>query len=85
MWFRRQRPEVSVVLYTRQGCHLCEVADAVLRQHGLSPEPRDIDADPEWRDRYNTCVPVVVINGKERFRGRVNETLLKRILRSEGT
>jgi glutaredoxin len=70
----------SVTLYTRSGCHLCDDAHALLVRHGLSPHLVDIDADPKLRERYNHCVPVVVIDGKERFRGRVNEVLLKRIL-----
>lgn len=74
----------EVVLYTRKGCHLCDDAAALLREHGLQPTAIDIDADPALRERYNTCVPVVVIDGKERFRGRVNEVLLKRLLRANG-
>ena len=72
----------QVLLFTRAGCHLCEEAEAVLTQHGLSPQKIDVDANPELRARYDTCVPVVVIDGKERFRGRVNEVLLKRLLKS---
>lgn len=72
----------QVTLYTRVGCHLCEEALALLARYGIAPELVDIDADPGLRDRYNTCVPVVVIDGRERFRGRVNEVLLKRLLRS---
>lgn len=78
--FGSPMPAHSVILYTRAGCHLCEDAEALLARHGLRPELVDIDADPALRARYNTCVPVVVIDGRERFRGRVNEVLLKRIL-----
>jgi len=67
-------------LYTRRGCHLCEEALATLWRHGLMPQLVDIDADPELRQRYNECVPVIAIDGKERFRGRVNEVLLARLL-----
>jgi glutaredoxin len=70
----------DVVLYTRKGCHLCDDALAVLERHGLSPRRVDIDADADLQQRYNECVPVVVIDGKERFRGRVNEVLLARLL-----
>jgi len=70
----------SVSLYTRAGCHLCDEAHALLVRHGLQPELVDIDADPALRERFNYCVPVIVIDGKERFRGRVNEVLLHRIL-----
>jgi glutaredoxin len=70
----------TVALYTRVGCHLCDDAHALLVRHGLRPELVDIDTDPALRERFHTCVPVVVIDGKERFRGRVNEVLLRRIL-----
>jgi hypothetical protein len=40
----------------------------------------DIDGDPQLQTRYNECVPVVVIDGRERFRGRVSEVLLQRLL-----
>lgn len=71
----------QVLLFSRPGCHLCDEAEQVLVRHGLKPHKIDIDASPELHDRYDTCVPVVVINGKERFRGRINEVLLQRLLR----
>jgi glutaredoxin len=74
---------LQALVYTRDGCHLCEDAIALLRRHGLSPKTVDIDADPELRERYNVCVPVVVIDGRERFRGRVDERLLRRLLAAE--
>jgi glutaredoxin len=76
----KQQNGPSVVLYTRDGCHLCEVARRVLEEHGLSPESVDIDADPELRKRFDTCVPVVEIDGRIRFRGRVEPVLLRRLL-----
>jgi glutaredoxin len=74
---------MQVVLYTRAGCHLCDDALDALRRHGLSPRLVDIDAEPGLRERYNECVPVVEIDGKERFRGRVNEMLLSRLLMNQ--
>lgn len=73
---------VRVVLYTRHGCHLCDTARDLLVRHGLTPEEVDIDASPDLRTRYDVCVPVVEIDGKERFRGRVDERLLVRLLRA---
>ncbi len=70
----------DIVLYSRQGCHLCDVAAEILSRNRLAFEVVDIDADPQLRERYNECVPVVVIDGKERFRGRIDELLLRRIL-----
>jgi glutaredoxin len=71
---------MEVVIYTRKGCHLCDDAEALVRQHGLRPRLVDIDDDPELQDRFNVCVPVIEIDGKIRFRGRVNEVLLRRLL-----
>ena len=70
----------DIVLYSRGGCHLCDVAADILARHGLEFERVDIDSDPALRARYDTCVPVVVIDGRERFRGRVDELLLERLL-----
>jgi glutaredoxin len=71
---------MDVILYTRTGCHLCDDALAMLMNHGLDPTIVDIDADPELRDRFNACVPVVEIDGKVRFRGKVDPLLLRRLL-----
>jgi glutaredoxin len=76
-----------VVLYTRRGCHLCEVAHSQLREEqlcrGFVLEVVDIDTDPELRAQYGEQVPVVTVNGKLRFRGVVNPILLKRLFRAE--
>jgi glutaredoxin len=72
----------DVILYTRQGCHLCDEAHEMLRRHGVQPRLVDIDADEVLRQRYDCFVPVVVIDGVERFRGGVDERLLRRLLRA---
>jgi glutaredoxin len=73
----------QIVLYTRPGCHLCDLARETLQKHGDSLPPPievDIDTDPSLRARFSTCVPVVEIDGKIRFRGRINEVLLRRLI-----
>jgi glutaredoxin len=78
---------VAVVMYTRQGCHLCELAweqlEAAARWFPLRLAAVDVDTDPELVARYGHEVPVVAINGQVRFRGRVNDVLLRRLLRAE--
>lgn len=73
-----------VVVYTRKGCHLCDDAKALLERyasHGaFTVEEIDVDSDAALREAYGTCVPVVLVDGKVRFRGRVNEVLLQRLL-----
>lgn len=73
--------DLDVVLYTRSGCHLCEEAREALTREGLRPRLVDIDQDAELRRRYDRCVPVVEIDGQERFRGQVDERLLRRLLK----
>lgn len=82
-WFQRRRQHATpeTIVYTRSGCQLCDEAKALLERHGLTPRLIDIDADPALKDRYTDCVPVVMIDGKERFRGRVDEVLLRRLLK----
>lgn len=70
----------SITLYSREGCHLCDIAADVLSRYLLTFDVVDIDADTTLRERYNECVPVVVIDGRERFRGRIDELLLRRLL-----
>lgn len=67
-------------LYTRPGCHLCEDAEQILIQHGITAELVNIDNFPELTEKYGCCIPVVEIDGKVRFRGRVNTMLLRRLL-----
>jgi len=69
-----------VVLYSRNGCHLCEEAETLLIAYGIQPEAIDIDTDPKLIEQYTNWVPVVEIDGKIRFRGRVDPVLLRRIL-----
>ena len=73
------RPQ-KVVVYTRPGCHLCDDACALLERYGLAPDRVNIDADPVLQSRYGLLIPVVEFDGKERFRGRVDEVLLQRLL-----
>jgi glutaredoxin len=71
----------AVTVYTRKGCHLCDEAIDLLHRYEIQPDVVEIDEDSELSARYTDCVPVVVIDGKQRFRGRVNEVLLRRLLR----
>lgn len=71
----------KVVVYTRPGCHLCDQACALLEQYGLEPETVNIDTDPDLVARYGLLIPVVTFDGQERFRGRIDEVLLRRLLK----
>jgi glutaredoxin len=72
---------MNVILYTRTGCHLCDEALEILNHHGLRPTILDIDDDESLREKFTTCVPVVEIDGRVRFRGQVDPVLLRRLLK----
>ena len=77
---REREPIMNVTVYSRPGCHLCEDAVAMLAGYGLRASEVNIDEDPRLLAEYHTCVPVVEIDGKVRFRGRVDRVLLDRLL-----
>jgi len=48
--------------------------------YGFTLDEIDVDQHPELKQQFDTCVPVVEIDGKVRFRGQVNEVLLLRLI-----
>jgi Glutaredoxin-like domain (DUF836) len=80
----KQRPDLQITMVTREGCHLCEDAWEILTRHqqlyGFFLDQLDVDSAPTLVWDHGQCIPVVVVNGKVRFRGKVNEVLLRRLL-----
>ena len=70
----------NAVLYTRKSCQLCDEAKEILEMYGFTIHEIDIDKQPKLLEKYDTCVPVVEIDGKVRFRGTINEVLLVRLI-----
>ncbi len=81
---RRQRPG-TVTFVTRAGCHLCEVAEPLVRgaaaAAGVAFELRDVDGSAQDREAYSDKVPVVLIDGREHAYWTVDEKALRRALR----
>ncbi|SFK34454.1 glutaredoxin family protein [Geodermatophilus ruber] len=77
-------PAARLQLITRQGCHLCEEAAAVLgpiaAQAGLTPVPVDVDADPDLQAEFGDRVPVVLLDGREHSYFTVDVPRLRRDL-----
>lgn len=73
-----------VTVVTRQGCHLCEVAEAeverICGELAVPWEATDVDADPELRAEYGERVPVILIDGAEHGYWRVEEDRLRAAL-----
>jgi glutaredoxin len=82
--WKKRRSERFIVMYTRPGCHLCEEAWELLKRfqtrYGFQLDAKDVDSNPALADLHGDWVPVVTIDGKVRFRGQINEVLLKRLL-----
>lgn len=76
----------QVVLYTRDGCCLCDDARKVLlrvlEESGspLQLEERDIEADESLLRVYLERIPVVTIDGDEAFELFIDEPELRRRL-----
>ncbi|HUK86406.1 MAG TPA: glutaredoxin family protein [Terriglobales bacterium] len=67
----------QVVLYTRRGCHLCEIVKESLhkleRRGGFTWQEVDVDSDDQLRRRFTDEVPVVFIDGRKAFKYRMDE------------
>jgi len=67
----------QVVVYSRRGCHLCELVKESLtklhRRGGFTWREIDVDSDPELRRLYNDQVPVVFIDGYKAFKCHMDE------------
>ncbi len=76
---------VRVVVLGREGCHLCEVAAAVVAEEaaavGAGWVERQVTASPSLLQRYAEHVPVVFVDGTEHARLRVDRDRLRAALR----
>lgn len=76
--------ETRVVLYTREACHLCEDARAVVEKvcgsSGTAWREVDIDSAPALRDKYGEYVPVLEVDGVQQGFWRVDGARLARLL-----
>ncbi len=70
-------PAREVIVYSRKGCHLCEIVKESLtklsRHGGFQWREVDVDADEELRRKFTDEVPVVFIDGRKAFKYRMDE------------
>jgi glutaredoxin len=80
----RRHGDLHVVMLTRHGCHLCDQAWELLqrlqRAHGFQLQAVDVDTNRQLAAEHGDWVPVIMVNGKVRFRGGLNGVLFKRLL-----
>jgi len=68
---------LSLVLYGRPGCHLCDEARTALERIGHPFEEVDIEGDDELLARYLVRIPVIALDGAELYDFFVNEADLR--------
>ena len=76
----------QVIIYSRPGCHLCDEAKSAIQHAGCSDrftlKEVNIESDKELLRKYQYDIPVVIIDGVEVFRHRVDPKEFKiRIMR----
>jgi len=78
----------EVVVYSREGCHLCDVVKETLsRLQGEADfqwSEVDIDSDVKLHEKYNDEVPVVFIDGRKAFKYRMDGRQFLRALAGRG-
>ena len=82
-----------LTLYSRPGCHLCDVMKAIVRRVAQAQEPPvaieeiDISTDPGLEAKYGLEIPVLLVDGRKAAKYRVTDAELTRMLaarRAEG-
>jgi hypothetical protein len=80
---RRKADPRTFTVYSRQHCCCCHQAldllDRYRRRHRFTIEVIDVDTDLALVARHGEWVPVVEVDGKVRFRAKVNPVLLDRL------
>jgi glutaredoxin len=68
--------KAHVIIYSRPGCHLCDEAKAAILNAGCNDqftlEEVDIESDEELLRKYKYDIPVIMIDGVQSFKHRVD-------------
>ncbi len=76
----------EVVVYSRKGCHLCELVKESLaklaRKGSFRWREVDVDSEEELRRKFTDEVPVVFIDGRKAFKYHMDEREFLRKLNS---
>jgi len=79
----------EVTLYTKSDCHLCQAVGQVIaraaRQRAFGLAVRDITQDAADFEKYATEIPVVLVNGREIARFRLDLADLIKALDEAGS
>lgn len=72
-----------LVVYSRRGCHLCDILIEELLplvRGRADVEVRDIDTRTDWREAYDTRVPVLEYEGEAICEYRLDVSAVRAVL-----
>lgn len=79
--------KLEFIIYSRQGCHLCDVMKDELEAMAISKNGTiklvDIDNDPDLKKRFNNQIPVLFVDDVEICHYKLNKKNLLRFLAAE--
>jgi len=77
---------LNLKIYSKNDCHLCDIAKKELNdlqnEIAFSITETDIEKDHEAFEKYKYLIPVIEIDGKIMFTGRIDRNRLKNALMS---
>ena len=80
----RSHEVITLRLYSRPGCHLCDemktVINRVAQSTPLYLEEIDISSSADLEERYGLEIPVLFVAGKKAAKYRIGEDELRRLL-----
>ena len=74
----------TITVYSRAGCHLCELlVEALLPlvRGQLQVDVVDIESRPDWLETYATRIPVVEFDARVVCQYTLDEAAIRRLLR----
>lgn len=78
--------KIQVEIYTKEGCHLCDVAEAVLKKvqqrYDFQIKQVNITQGKQIYEEYKEQIPVIFINGHKAFKYQIDEKQLVKKLKN---
>lgn len=76
-----------ITFYTRDRCHLCDKAKAVLlelqAEQDFTIDEIDIDRSDDLTEKYGLMIPVVAIDGEEVQFGHIDKIMIRKRLQEK--
>lgn len=78
------KDKARIILYSKPGCHLCEVMKAEMVKAGCAElyelEEINIESDPALLASYRNEIPILLIDGLEAFKYRLSSSAFREYL-----